>query len=375
VRLAGNQLRVTAQLIRAADGSHVWSETYDESPGDVLRIQERIAMSVVRALQVSVGSDDLRPRAMPRVPESYDLYLRGRHAFDRFDASGFVDALSYFQRALALDPGFVAAAEMLALTEESQAEWGFVKAQEGFPRARAAAEQALRLEPRSALAHAALCSIHQIYDWDWSAADRECRAALTLEPHNSWALAVFDQIAICQGRYDAAETALADSLSVDPLNASTLVLLGNLRRRAGAWDSAKQAFGRALDISPSYVGAHYYLGLTLLTEGKVEEALAEVAREGLDLQRDAGLAIVLHAAGRDRESDAAIARLETGGWYYEAASAYAYRGDRRSALADLERAFELKDSSLAFIKTETLFDRLHDDPNYRELLRRMNLPE
>jgi tetratricopeptide (TPR) repeat protein len=265
---------------------------------------------------------------------------------------------------------------MLALTEESQAEWAFVKADEGFPRARAAAEQALRLEPRSALARAVLCAIHQLYDWDWSAADRECRAALTLEPHNSWALAVFFQIAMCQGRFDAAEAALADSLSVDPLNASTLVLLGNLRRRTGAWDSAKNAFHHALDISPSYVGAHYYLGLTLLSEGKIDEALTEVAREGLDLQRDAGLAIVLHAAGRDRESDAAIARLEAaGGWYYEAAAAHAYRGDKRRALADLDRAFELKDSALAFIKTETLFNSLHDDPNYRALLRRMNLQE
>jgi adenylate cyclase len=375
VRRVGDQLRVTTQLIRATDGSHVWSETNNESLGDVLRIQERIATSIVRALQVSIGIDDLRPRALPRVPEAYDLYLRGRHAFDRFDAPGFVDALSYFHRALALDPGFAAAAEMLALTEESQAEWGFVKAEEGFPRARATAEQALRLEPRSALAHAALCSIHQIYDWDWSAADRECHAALTFEPHNSWALAVFDQIAVCQGRLEAAEAALADSLSVDPLNASTLVLLGSLRRRTGAWDSAKSAYRRALDISPSYSGAHYYLGLTLLSESKVEEALAEVAREAPGLQRDAGLAVVLHAAGRDHESDAAISRLEAGGWYYEAAVAFAYRDDRRRAFADLERAFELKDSSLAFIKTETLLDGLHNDPNYRALLRRMNLPE
>jgi TolB-like protein len=94
VRLAGNQLRVTAQLIRAGDGSHVWSETYNESPGDALRIQQRIATSIVRALQVSVGIDDVRPPVMPRVPEAYDLYLRGRHAFDRFDAPGFVDALT-----------------------------------------------------------------------------------------------------------------------------------------------------------------------------------------------------------------------------------------------------------------------------------------
>jgi len=130
VRKSGDRLRVTAQLIGAADGSHLWSQTYDEKSGDVLGIQDRIAAGIVRALQVTVGADGLQDRPALKSADAYDMYLRGRHEMDRFDKTGFETAAGYVQQALEIGPSLVRAAEWLAAAQEFMAEWGFVPVRE-----------------------------------------------------------------------------------------------------------------------------------------------------------------------------------------------------------------------------------------------------
>jgi tetratricopeptide (TPR) repeat protein len=367
-------LRVTAQLIGVRDGSHLWSETYDENTGDVLQVQDRIASGLVRALQVTIGADDLLARPLLKNADAYDQYLRGRHSYDRFDEAGFAGAVSYFQKALKLDPASVRAAEWLALTYESIGEWGFSPPREVFEKARAATAHALELDPGSARAHATICAINTIYDWDWDGAMKECRRALEIEPGNPYVLSTYDQLLITQGQTDAGERAIDEALSIDPMDASTHTLRGNLLRHRGALSEAETEFRKALDISPGYVAGHWYLGLTLLKEGKVEAARDEMQHEVSFMSRNAGLGIIYHAMNRDDLSDAALAKV-TDDWAYEIAPAYAYRGDKARALQWLDRAYDLKDPSLAFLKVDVLFDGLAADPGFKALLRKMNLPD
>jgi adenylate cyclase len=171
VRKAGERLRVTAQLIDAQNGSHLWFETYNEDAGDVLKVQDQIATGLVRALQVTVRADDLQSQPKVKDAKAYDLYLRGRHAMDRFDKDGFESAAGYFQQALEIDPSLIRAAEWLGAAHEFMAEWGFVPVREGYEQARKSVGRALTLDPRSGLAHSLMCTIH-LHDWDWAAASR-----------------------------------------------------------------------------------------------------------------------------------------------------------------------------------------------------------
>jgi len=376
VRKSGERLRVTAQLIGTQNGSHLWSETYDEDVGDVLKVQDRIASALVRALQVTVGADDLQSQPTLKSAEAYDLYLRGRHAFDRFDKAGTEAAASYFQQALELDPSFIRAAEWSALTLEQLPEMGFVPPPEGYERARTAVERALAFNPRSGTLHAVMAEIHAIYDWDWSAAQEEARQALALDPRNGTVLVNVSEVYLGLGQWDEAARLLTASLAVDPLMAGTHELLSDVRDRTGRVSEAETEDRKVLDISPTYEAAHFSLGEKLLEEGRLNESLAEVQQD--PIYRNLGLALVYHAMGRETESAAALAeytRARADEDAFDIAEAHAFRGEVDQAFAWLDRAYRQKDPTLYMIKGDPDFKNIEPDPRYKALLRKMNLPD
>ena len=378
VRKSGDRLRVTAQLIGAADGSHLWSQTYDEKSGDVLGIQDRIAAGIVRALQVTVGADGLQDRPALKSADAYDMYLRGRHEMDRFDKTGFETAAGYFQQALEIDPSLVRAAEWLAAAQEFMAEWGFVPVREGYEVTRASLERALKLDPRSGLAHSLMCTVHAIYDWDSTAAIEECRLALAFEPRNPQVLGYAGQIQAVVGHWDEAARLTTASIALDPLFAGWHDLLAIIRDRTGHLTEAEVERRRTLDISPTYERAHFDLGLTLLAEGKLDATLAEMQKETPDGGRDAGLAIIYNARGRKVDSDEALARFSkqhATDRAYRIAQVHAYRGDANAAFVWLGRAYDQKDVDLLWFKGNLAFRAFETDSRYRAFLHKMNLPE
>ncbi len=377
VRKSGDRLRVTAQLIGARDGSHLWSETYDESAGDVLKVQDQIAVGLVRALQVAVGADDLQMSPALKSTEAYDLYLRGRHAADRSDRQGFEAAIGYFQQALEVDPTSERAALWLALAQNSLALWGFVPPRQGFDSARESAHRALKLNPRSGVAHAILASIRSVYDWDWQSAERESEQAVMLEPRSSLVLGLAG-LAHSGFRWDESARLLLASLALDPLTAGWREELGNIRYRQGRLSEAEAELRKVLELSATYGEAHFYLGRILLAEGRREAALEEMQREAPESGRDAGLAIIYHALGRKGDSDAALARLTSdraSDAAYEIAEAHAFRGEVDEAFAWLNRAYQQKDVEMYAIKDEPLLRALEPDTRYNAFMRKMNLSE
>jgi tetratricopeptide (TPR) repeat protein len=371
VRKSGDRLRITAQLIETRGGSHVWSDTYDDTVDDVLEVQDRISIGLVRALQVTVGADDLQAPAILKSTEAYDLYLRGRHALDSWDRTGFEKAVGYFQQALDLDPTAVRAAEWLALSQSNLAVWSFVPPREGFERARLSAQRALTLNPRSGGAHA-------VYDWDWPAAERESQQALTLEPRNPF---VIGNVGFAQSAFAQPEESarlMSAAVALDPLNATWRELLGQMRYRAGRLPEAEAELHKVLDLTPTYAEGYFYLGQILLAEGKREAALVVMRQETPDNGRDTGLTIVFHALGRRAESDTALARQtkeHASDAAYEIAQAHAYRGELDEAFAWLDRAYRQKDVELYWIKGDPLLKNLEPDPRYKPFLRKMKLLE
>jgi TolB-like protein/Tfp pilus assembly protein PilF len=378
VRKSGDRLRVTAQLIDSRNGTHLFSQNYDRVLSDVLKMQDEIADTLVRALQIEMSSDGIASRPALRNTDAYTLYLQGQHAFDRFDQQGFEQAASYFQQALDLDPSLAIAASKLAAAYMVLGEWGFMPPAVAFEPARRAEELALKLDHNLADAHAGLGRIHGVYDWDWSAADRELKLAQALAPNDARILFVGALQSLSTGHWDEALKLVNASLTQDPLNPSGYFVLYQVQLRRGRSAEAEAAIRRTLAISPTFSRAHFYLGRVLLAHNQPEAALTEMQKEGDDATRLGGSAMAYFALRRKADSDEALAQMlkdQAKHNPFYIAQVYAFRGESDEAFKWLDRAYEQKDLSLSHIKGDVPFKTLESDPRYKAFLKKMNLPE
>jgi TolB-like protein len=377
VRKSGDHLRVTAQLIDSRDGTHLFSQTYDRDLIDVLKMQDEIAASLVRVLQVEVTDKVIVSRPALRNTQAYTLYLQGLHAKDRFDQEGFEQAVNDFQQALDLDPSFGAAAGGLANAHFLLGQFGFMPPSVAFEKARGAAELALKLDPTLADTHALLGNIYIAYDWDWAAAEREIGLALAAAPNDAYVLFIAAVQSQVMGRLNQALTLIDASLAQDPLNPSSYLVLHLIQIRRDRLAEAEAAIRRTLEISPTFSKAHYFLGVAQLLRGQSETALAEIMKETDEGSRLPGLAIAYFALGRRSDSDAALAQVlkSQASRPFEIAGAYAFRGESDDALKWLERAYAQKDPYLCSVKGEVTLRKLEADPRYKAFLKKMNLPE
>ena len=378
VRKSSDQVRITAQLINTRTGTPEWSETYDRHIGDVLKLQDAIAAAVARELQLTVASGHLTSRATLKNAEAYDLMLRGRHASDRWDKEGFDEAIALFKQALDRDATSADAAADLALTYERQGEEGYVTPAAAFEQARRTSVAALKLDPKSALAHHVLGHIHVIYDWDWAAAEREYQQEAALAPGDADAPHGAALLSLALGRWDDALRQIKAALAQDPLDPASFWVLTQIQMRRGHLPEAETAMRRAIDIRPTFAWDHYFLGVVLLARGERDAALAEMQQETDDAGKQQGLAVVYYALGRKVDSDAALAGMleeQAAGNAYGIAEVYALRGQTDEAIHWLERAYAQKDPYLYSIKFDSLLKNLESDPRYKAFLRKMNLPE
>jgi TolB-like protein/Tfp pilus assembly protein PilF len=376
VRKSGSRIRVTAQLIESRSGAHRWSEKYDRDYGDILALQDDIATGIARALQLAVGADDLRPSRRLPSTEAYSLYLHGRSALDRLDDS--MDVGSHeLEQALVLDPSFVQAAEVLAVMYVEQALNQWVPGPEGWRDARAAADTAVRIDPKSARGHAVLAIALAEETFQWDQADAEMTAALHANPRDSFALDFAAHLAMNRRRYDEALSLIDTALSADPLNPYAYDTKGTIQYLASDLKEAERSLRRVNEISPTFYGAHLEIAWVLMARGDpaaaVNELQVELSRNG----KDSGLAAAYFALGRKADSDAALARLMTefSSWPTGVALAHAGRGEPTQAMDWLEKAYVSRDPDLLLWGPgHPFFASLHDDVRYQALMRKINIP-
>jgi TolB-like protein len=378
VRKSGDRLRVTAQLINSRDGTHLWSQTYDRNLSDVLKMQDEIAVKVARALQVEVGTRDyFVSRPALRNPEAYTLYLKASHASDRYEQEGWEQAMSAAQRALELDPTFAEAAGGVAGFYEYGGLVGYLPSAVAFEKVRHFAELAVKLDPNDAEAYALLGDLHNIYDWDWAAADRETKRALDLAPNDPSILGSAAAHSLTQGRVDEALKFANSVVDLDPLDPGGYFWLSLVQLQRGRLVEAEAAVRRTLELTPTYTFGPYILGVVLLARNQPQAALTAFLKEPSDGARIGGSALAYYALGRKRDSDAALAlRIKDyGNFPIGIAKIYAFRGESDQALKWLDRAYAEKDSLLYTVKFSMEFKKLEGDPRYKAFLKKMNLPE
>ena len=378
VRKAGSRIRVTAQLIDAASGTQLWADSYDREFGDVLNLQDQVAAGIARALQLAVVAEDTRPRRPLQSTEAYTHYLRGRAALDRGDASSLQESTAELEQALALDPEFTRAAEALALAHLSILGNNNVASSVGWSATAAAAQKALQLDPKSALAHAIVGLQHATYEYNWPAAKAEFRQALAVNSRDPVALYLVSWLAFDLGEHAEAVRLQNLSISIDPLNPDAHQNGGIIDYLMGNLDAAERSLRTSLQISPTYSGSHWFLGQVYLVRGDVQKALKEMQTETSD-SHDLGLALVYHALGRNAEAEGALARAtrsvgDTSPM--NIAIVHAYLGKRDLAFFWLTKAVDEHDIAVgAKFRDEPKLEPLRSDPRYKALLRKMNLPD
>ena len=378
IRRSGDHLRVTAQLIRAENGYHLWSKTYDRELRDVFKVQDDIANAVVQALQIKLmGGELAHERGGTENLEAYLLYLRAGSAAAQFTRSEIDATGEYLHEAIRLDPSYGNAWAALAGNVMLKVGNGSLGATEGYGRARQFAQRAAQLSPTSAAAHARLALICLNFDWDWAAAEAEAQRALAVDPTSPSALSAAASVYLALGRWDDAEQKLRLALVRDPLNTSVISGLGVAYYGAARFAEAHKIGRKLLDLAPGFLWAGVFLGKMLVVEDKPEAALAIVEQERDEALRQALRPLVLQANGRLAEADEALKAL-IAQWgdkgAYVVAMTYAHRGDSDLALEWLERAYDQKDPDLVWILGEHLFKTIARDPRYKAFLRKMNLP-
>jgi serine/threonine protein kinase/Flp pilus assembly protein TadD len=388
VRRAGHRLRVTAQLVKASDGYHLWSQRFDREMTDVFAIQDEISQAIVDKLRVRLAGDKPLIKRYTENLAAYDLCLKARYHLLKMTPEGREAGRRYCEQAIALDQSFALAYVMLAESHLWSAFWGSMDPREAYARAKSAALEALRLDDTIADAHSALGTVLGSGEFDWHGAEREFRRADELSPHAkavrydyAWCYAMWFLLPL--GRLEEATTEMRRALELDPLDPFYNALLGYLLYVTRQFEPAAAQLQHAVELDPTFFFSYWMLSVALASMGWFDEAVvaAEKANElsGDDAMTRGVLGCVYGLAGRTAEARRLMEEL-TARRRLSYVSAFPLTmvhfglGGLDESLEWTVRGIEERDPGLVTtIKTARHYDPLRSHPAYQALLRKMNL--
>ncbi|CAN5352751.1 serine/threonine-protein kinase [soil metagenome] len=379
VRKSGSTLRITAQLVRASDSSHLWSQSYDRQLSDVFKIQDEISAAVVDALKVKLlqSQQVANPHQTASI-EAYSQYLLGNQFLIVDTPEGRRRSVLAYQQAIALDSHYAPAYAKLARAQFLRIVYAGTTAESvaAIQGAMEAADQAIALAPDLADGYIARGMLRQNVSWDWAGAQADFEKALALDAGASIAQSSYGWFQASMGRVPEAIRAHRRATELDPLSDFAWSSLANVLITAGQLPEALQAVNRALAINPESQFANWILGATELLQGRPHEALS-VFRRSDEAFRLSGAAMAEHSLGHAQASQAALDELisrfgQT--WAMQVADVHAWRGENDQAFAWLQRAYDQRDVGLCEIKKDVWLRTLHSDARYAALLKKMGLP-
>jgi len=378
VRKSGSRVRITAQLIEAKGGSHLWSQEFDRELTDVFAVQEEIAHAVVAALKLKLLP--ATPDGQRTVnPIAHDQYLLGLAYFARGSGNSYERAVQALRKSVELEPGYAQAWAALAKALFWSADQS-AKGDPGadWPKALAAAEKAIALAPSRADGYSARGLLRHLALQDQAGARVDLERALSLNPGSPGILVEYASLLAAMGRSQDAIATLQKAAALDPLSADIPALLSAVYLGTGQIALAEAAASHALELSPENGRAARFLGFALLLDHRIPEARAAFHRSSNAFFVSMGDVMVEHALGHAAESqralDYTLAQPYVMQGSYQIAQIYAWRGEPDRAFEWLERAVEQHDAGLTYLKYDPLLGGLRGDPRFKALLRKVNLP-
>jgi TolB-like protein/tetratricopeptide (TPR) repeat protein len=379
----GDRLAVQAELIDAVTVAQIWGERFDRSAADVVGLQREISTAIADNLRLRLSAEQERRLASGATAsgDAYRAYAKGRFELNKRTPEGVEAATGYFNEAIRIDQNYGLAYAGLAQVHIMRAFYGYAPAGEELRQAKRAATEAVKLDERSADAHAVLGWTSLRYDWDWTTGEREFAQALALDRENATVFSWSTSVPLSTGKFDQAVASSKRAEQLAPLAPGFFLGTGYITTYGRRYDEAIDALNTALRLEPGLGAAHRYLASVYRLTGRPDMAIA-ADREAIRLGDPHGpvdLATSLAAAGRTAEAVQALepviahARKVRDGAFY-IAIAYTTLGRIDEAFTWLDEAYSNRDPWLPFLAVHPEFDRLHADPRFNALVRRIGIP-
>jgi TolB-like protein/Tfp pilus assembly protein PilF len=374
VRKAGSRVRITAQLIKAEDGFHLWSKTFDRQLDDIFAVQDEIAAAVVAQLELSLLPITLAATEIS--PEAYALHLQARYLEHQSTPESYEKALKLCKQALEIVPDYAEGWNGLASVYCNYAGKGLFPPSEALKLSLQAVEKSLELKPDLASAHSTRAWIATNFESHPKTAAIHYARALQLAPSDLDIISSSANLARSLGNLDTAIALQSFVNERDPINPRGYTFLGFFYRCAGQYEAAINSYRTALRLSPGIISAQYNIGACRMLQGRLDEALVETLKEEYPGYRLMGLAPIYHAMGESTKSDEALNEFiekwpKEGS--YNIAFMLAFRGESDRAFEWLEIAFKNHDAGLGQINTEPIIANLHEDPRWEPFLERLGM--
>jgi TolB-like protein/Tfp pilus assembly protein PilF len=382
VRKSGNRIRVTAQLIEASKGIHLWSERYDRELTDVFTIQDEISQAITQKLKARLSGDRHSVKRPTENIEAYNLNLKGRYYRSKLTPDNLAKSKEYFEKAIELDPNYAAPWHGLAAIYGASATMGFSPPRTAIEQSRRPILKALELDDKLPEAHAHLAAISAI-EFDWKRAERGFLRTLELGPNiwDAWYLYSFCYL-IPMGRLDEALGAMQKAQELDPLSSSAYFTLGYIYTLLKQYDHAIELCRNALELDPNLPSAYGFTGFAHIMKGEPDKAIRiyDVIKPLLRsiplLQGVLGTAYAM--AGQTSEAHRILEELHTTARNtyvpsFPFAEIYLSLGEIDECFDWLYKAVDDREPTISHVTCNPIFDPLRSHPRYKALLRKMNL--
>jgi len=376
VRMSGDRIRVTAQLIETGNDVHVWSETFDRQLVDVFEMQDEIAALVIDSLKIALVGE--APVSTPTDPEAFSMYLQARHLWRQGSAESIGSAYELLQQAIEIDPNYAPFWVALSTVYTYQVDLGQISAEEGHALARKAALHGLEIDPNNALALSSLGWDAMMVRGDYHSAATHFNAARLISPENPTLLGDTATLAAILGRLEDAIELLETAIELDPIDSAKFTNLGAFYLATNKLDEADVAFAKALELSPGDVWTLYAIVQLRILQDRADDALALIDNIEVEIIRLHTLPMIYHELGRSKESDQAIEQLKaaegSGITAYEIAEVYAYTGDSEEAFLWLERGIN-SGATMSFVRISPFLQAISGNHRWQDILTRLGLSD
>jgi len=382
----GNTIRIGVELIDVEDGWQLWGEQYRRSAADILFVEDEIPKEIVGHLQRELTADslELTHKVQTTNLEAFHLYLKGRHYWNKRTEEALQKAISFFRQAIEADPVYSLAHAGLADCYLPLGYWTFLAPQDAFPKARAAAERALQLDPTIADAHTVLGGVNMSFDWRWQQAEANLKRAVELNSNYPRARQIYAEILSVLGEFDRAESEAQRAIELDPLAPAAYFAAGQAMYCARHYAKALTHCQSALEIAPDFFPAHLLTGLVYERQGLFTHAVDSLERawraSGESVLVRAVLSGTLALAGRQDDARTVLSELEQSSAEkyvspIPVALTLAALGEHEAAFTRLEEGIRLHCPRAIWGKVDPRLDVLRSDSRYAAMLRKIGLPQ